>query len=84
MNKVNTLVISKDNHNTIEDYNNAIKDAIILLTENSYICTVFREERGITIIKYESARQEFGNPFPYWLTPDEVGLLQLAIMNEDK
>lgn len=73
MHDVNQLVICKNEYNSKEDFENAIKDAVMVLLNNDYIMTVEYDDKGIGIvlIEYESAKKEYGSPYPYWLSPNE-------------
>lgn len=75
MNKVNQLVICKDDYKKYKDFKNAIKNAIMVLLNNNYIMTVKydanEKDMGIVVIEYEHADLEFGCAYPYWLYPEE-------------
>ncbi len=73
MNKVNSIVICRDKYGSQEEFENAIKDAIMVLLNNDYIMTVRYDEKGlgIVVIDYESDDREFGGAYPYWLMPEE-------------
>lgn len=74
MNKVNEIIICRETYSSEEDFRNAIKDAVMVLLENDYIMTVSYDDKGLGMVKidYEVSEQEFGAPYPYWLTPDEA------------
>lgn len=74
MNDVNSIVICRDTYTTQSDFQNAIRDAIMVLLNNDYIMTVKYDEKGLGIVEidYESCDQELGAPYPYWLTPEEA------------
>lgn len=80
MHKVNQIVICKSNHNTKEEFENAIKDAITLLLDNNYIMTVRyddnNKELGVVVIEYNPTEQEWGCPYPYWLKPNDVDKIE--------
>ena len=73
MSKVNSLVICKDKYNSQEEFENAIKDAIMVLLNNDYIMTVRYDEKGLGIvaIDYNYGEQDFGDAYPYLLMPEE-------------
>lgn len=74
MNDVNTIVICRDTYTTQSDFQDAIRDAIMVLLNNDYIMTVSYDEKGLGIVRidYEDADQSVGAPYPYWLTPEEA------------
>ena len=73
MNNVNSIVICKDRYNSQEEFENAIKDAIMVLLSNDYIMTVRYDEKGLGIVSidYDYDDQQLGGSYPYWLTPEE-------------
>ena len=73
MNKVNSIVICRDNYNSQEEFENAIKDAVMVLLNNDYIMTVRYDEKGLGIvaIDYNYSDESFGDCYPYWLMPEE-------------
>lgn len=75
MNRVNELVIVKDDYRTKEEFENAIRDAIMVLLNNNYIMTVKydanEKDLGIIVIHYNYAQEEMGAAYPEWLYPEE-------------
>ena len=73
MNKVNELVICRDKYKSQEEFENAIRDAVMLLLNAEYVMTVRYDEKGlgIVVINYNYSEQEFGDAYPYWLMPEE-------------
>lgn len=73
MNKVNTITICKDQYKTQEDFENAIKKAVMVLLDNDYIMTVRYDEPGLGIlcIDFDYADEQLGGPYPYWLSPEQ-------------
>ena len=73
MNDVNRITICRDTYETQEDFENAIKKAVMVLLDNNYIMTVRYDEPGLGIvcIDYEYSDQSFGCDYPYWLSPTE-------------
>lgn len=73
MNKVNSIVICRNKYDSQEEFENAIRDAIMVLLNNDYIMTIRYDEKGIGIvaIDYNYSEQEFGDAYPYWLMPEE-------------
>lgn len=80
MNKttVNTIVVCKNKYNTQEEFENAIKRAILVLLENDYIMTVRYDEKGLGIvcIDYDYADQSLGDTYPYWLSPEDALMME--------
>lgn len=73
MNSVNRITICKDRYKTQDDFENAIKRAVMLLLENDYIMTIKYDEPalGIVCIDYNDADQTLGAEYPIWLNPEE-------------
>lgn len=73
MKKVNQIVICKDEYNSKEEFENAIKDAVMVLLNNNYIMTINYDNKGfgIVVIEYDDANETFGGYYPYWLLPEE-------------
>lgn len=73
MNKVNQLAICRDKYESQEEFENAIRDAIMLLLNAEYVMTVRYDEKGlgIVVINFNYSEQEFGDAYPYWLMPEE-------------
>lgn len=74
MNKVNQITICKDQYKSKEDFENAIKDAVMVLLNNDYIMTIRYDEKGLGIVAIEFNHDDeaFGCPYPYWLLPEEI------------
>lgn len=73
MKKINEIVICKDEYKSQEDFENAIRDAVMVLLNNNYIMTVKYDEKslGIVVIEYDYVEQEYGDSYPYWLSLKE-------------
>lgn len=75
MKKVNELVICKEDYDSVEDFENAVKKAIFVLLDNNYIMTLKYDANdkamGIVAIHYNYAEKEYGDYYPYWLLPEE-------------
>ncbi len=69
----NQLVICRDKYKTQDEFENAIKNAIMLLLDAEYIMTVNYDEKGfgIVLIEYEHDDRSYGCKYPYWLYPKE-------------
>ena len=83
MNKVNELVICRNTYNSQEEFENTIKDAIMLLLNAEYVMTIRYDEKGlgIVVIDYNYSEQEYGDAYPYWLMPEEW---ESVIWNDEK
>lgn len=86
MSKVNDITICRDKYKTREDFENAIKSAVMLLLDAEYVMTVRYDEKGlgIVVIEYSPADREFGCPYPYWLDPMKEDVTELVTYEEDK
>lgn len=78
MNKVNTIVICKEDYKTQEDFENALKKAIMVLLDNNYIMTVRYDEPslGIAVIDFDNQDRNMDTPYPYWLTIGQAEMLE--------
>lgn len=74
MNKVNELVLCKEDYDSQEEFENEIKKAVMLLLNANQIMTIRYDEKGfgIVVIEYKYADQSYGDYYPYWLLPDEI------------
>ena len=80
MNKVNQIVICRDEYKSKEEFENAIKDAVMVLLNNNYIMTVRYDEKGfgIVAIDFNYADQSYGDVYPYWLTIEQAESVEYA------
>lgn len=71
MNKVNRLVLCKEDYKNKDEFENAIKDAVMLLLNAEYIMSIKYDEKelGIVLIDFNYADKEYGDRYPYWLLP---------------
>lgn len=83
MNKVNEIVICRDKYNSQEEFENAIKDSVMLLLNAEYVMTIKYDEKGmgIVVIRYNYDNQEYGDAYPYWLMPEEY---ERAVWNDER
>lgn len=81
MKDVNEIVICKYDYKSKEEFENAIKDAIMVLLNNNYIMTVKYDDKcsEIVAIDYNYDDQECGCHYPYWLSPEEFE----SVLQED-
>ena len=86
MSKVNDITICRDKYKTREDFENAIKTAVMLLLEAEYVMTVRYDEKGlgIVVIEYSYENREFGCPYPYWLDPMKEDVVEIAETEDDE
>ena len=73
MSDINNITICRDTYKTQEDFENAIKKAVMVLLDNEYIMTVRYDEPGLGIvcIDFEHDDPSIGCHYPYWLSPSE-------------
>jgi hypothetical protein len=71
MRKQNEIVICRDTYKSKEEFENAIKEAIMVLLNNDYIMTVRCDEIGIVVISYNHSELKYGTDYPYWLSQKE-------------
>lgn len=73
MNRVNSIVICRDKFDSKEEFENAIRDAVMVLLNNEYIMTVKYDDKGvgIVVIDYNYGDNAYGDAYPYWLIPEE-------------
>ena len=82
MNKVNELVLCRENYDSQEEFENEIKKAVMLLLNANQIMTIRYDEKGlgIVVIEYKYDDQSYGDYYPYWLLPDEI---ESVVFDED-
>ena len=83
MNKVNKLVLCRENYDSQEEFEDEIKKAVMLLLNANQIMTIRYDEKGLGIvaIEYKYADQSYGDYYPYWLLPDEI---ESVIFDEER
>lgn len=74
MKDVNELTVCRDEYKSQEDFENAIKKAVMVLLENDYIMTVKYDDKdlGVVVIHYNYADESYGCDYPHWLSPEEI------------
>lgn len=77
MDRSNRLTICKDNFCSTEEFEECIKDTILVLLKNRYIAVIDYEEPGLGIVSidYSYSDRSYGDTYPYFLTPEEVDRL---------
>lgn len=85
MKDVNQITICKDQYNSKVEFENAIKDAVMVLLNNDYIMTVQYDDKGlgIVVIDYNYDKQEYGCDYPYWLSLDEFESIPVESESQD-
>ena len=83
MNKVNELVLCREDYDCQEEFENEIKKAVMLLLNANQIMTIRYDEKGfgIVAIEYKYADQSYGDYYPYWLSPEEF---ESVIFDDEK
>ena len=86
MKKINNITICRHKYTKREDFENAVKSAIMLLLDAEYVMTVRYDEKalGIVEIEYSPADREFGYPYPYWLDPLKEDVTEVAETEDDE
>ena len=74
MKDVNSIAICRDNYETREQWEDAIKKMVVALLDNRQVMTVRYDEPGlgIVVIEFNMDAREFGCDYPYWLSPEEI------------
>lgn len=80
MNKVNNIIICRNTYKSQDDFEDAIKKAIMVLLNNNYIMTIKYDEPGLGIVSidYNSADASYGDIYPYWLTAEQADSIMLS------
>ena len=80
MNEVNRITLCRDRYSSQEEFESAIKRAVMVLLENDYIMTVRWDEKGLGIlcIDYEYDDQSMGASYPMWLSCEEQDMVYFA------
>lgn len=78
MKEVNRIVVCRDKYKSQEEFENAIKKAVMVLLDNDYIMTVRYDEKGLGIvcIDFNESDQSLGCAYPYWLLPEQIENLE--------
>lgn len=73
MSKVNELVICRNNYTFPEEFECAIRDAVMLLLDAEYTMRIRYDDKGlgIVVIEFNPADATWGDRYPYWLLPEE-------------
>lgn len=71
---VNQIGLELKDYDSVEDFENEIKKAVMMLLNAGYITTVRYDdgkENGIVCIDFNYDDRSFGCHYPYWLSPEE-------------
>jgi hypothetical protein len=82
MKDVNSIAICRDNYNTREEWEDAIKKMVVALLDNCQIMTVRYDEPGfgIVVIEFNTDDPSVGCHYPYWLSPEE----EMSVIYDDE
>lgn len=74
MRKANEIVVCRDEYDNQHDFEEMIKNAVMLLLNNDYIATIRYDDKGLGIvaIDYDYDDASYGSYYPYWLLPEEI------------
>ena len=78
MNDINELVICQEEYSSKEEFEQAIKDAVMLLLNANYIMIVKYDEKGLGIVSIDYVHKDnddYGGIYPYFLTNEEYEFL---------
>ena len=80
MKKINNITICRHKYTKREDFENAVKTAVMLLLDAEYVMTIRYDEKGlgIVVIEYSPAEREYGYTYPYWLDPQKEDVIEVA------
>lgn len=78
MQDINRIVISRENHDTQEEFENAIRDAVMLLMNEGYVMVVRYDEPGLGIVCIDFDYEDvmLSNRYPCWITTDEWEMVE--------
>ena len=76
MNQVNTICFDTVNYEDSEKGNSYlmwsdIVDVMRILAKNNYIMVVRPDDCGLTYLEFQSQDVNLGEPYPFWLSPEE-------------
>ena len=74
---ISNITICKDEYRNRDEFEDAIKRAIMVLLENNYIMTVKYDDKGLGIvtIDFNPADETYGCDYPYWLSAEESEMI---------
>lgn len=78
-----SIVLSKKNYKTEDEFWSAVAKTMNVLTENGYILTFRSEDFGNYVIDFSSGDRYLGENYPVWLTPEELDVI-LDYRNDKK
>ena len=84
MEKVNQLVICKDEFEDEYEFEESIKTAVMLLLQNDYVMTIKYDEKGLGIVVIEfETNKEYGEIMPYWLSIENKENFDLYLKSKE-
>ena len=85
MHNANEITILRDEYSSQEEFENAIKKAVMVLLDNNYIMTVRYDDKGlgIVVIEYNHSDRALGSEYPYWLSVEEFESIYYENDNEE-
>lgn len=83
MEPINSIILNQDNYESEEAYLRAFATLIMTLTNEGYVCKVYRDHYFIAI-EFEHGDEALGCPRLRWLTPEEDEDIYYQRRNEKK
>jgi hypothetical protein len=68
---VNRITFNVERYRSEDEMFQDVAKTLQILTKNDEICTFEYEDVGIYILHHNYANQDFGDLYPYWMTPDD-------------
>ena len=68
---VNRITFNVERYDSEDDMFKDVARVLQILTKNDEICTFEYEDVGIYILQHNYQNEEFGDLYPYWMTPDD-------------
>ena len=68
---VNRITFNVERYDSEDDMFKDVAKVLQILTKNDEICTFEYEDVGIYILQPNYQNEEFGDLYPYWMTPDD-------------
>lgn len=68
---VNRITFSVERYKSEDEMFQDVAKMLQILTKNDEICTFEYEDVGVYILQHNYQNQDFGDLYPYWMTPDD-------------